>query len=56
MSKASEKLKNRVALLRGITQVSRGVGKERKGTENVKDSVTKKGQPTSPKSKRPEVR
>lgn len=53
MSKASEELKNRVALLRGITQASRGVGKKLKDTENVKGSVTREGRPTSPKSKRP---
>ena len=56
MSKASEELKKLVALLRGITRVSRGGEKRPSGTENIKDSVTKEGQPTSPKSRRPGVR
>lgn len=53
MSKASEELKNRVALLRGMIQLSRGAGNEHKNTKDVKDSVAKGGQPTNPKSKRP---
>jgi len=43
VSKASDELKKRVALLREITGVSRGGRKKPKDTPIVKDAVTKKG-------------
>lgn len=55
MSKASEELKKRVALLRGITRGSRGGGKEPSGTESIKDSATNADRSTSPKNRRPSV-
>lgn len=53
MSEAKERLKKRVALLRGVTSSSRGRVKSPNSDSSEAKTATKKGQSTNPKNKRP---